>query len=385
MDPRGGGWWGPSPAAGREGPGRGEIDYDDVLARAEQTFSLFFTAGRPVEDPPGALLAELAPAAVLEELGELPSHDRRRAIPALVKWLIARSHAARYDDPKEMLHWGLMAHLAADSCSAQAAGGKARLADLRAKAWGQFGNTLRVCGRFREAGEVLASAREYLESGTGDLALRARLYEQRASLCINQKSFGSARDLIEGAEEIYEDLKETQGLAGTLVQKAITWQYQGEPERVLRILDRALALLDPADDPDLLLVARLNRALAYVTIDRTDRVVSAFRATRNADRGQGRQVLMLRTCWQEAQLLSEIGHLEAAETMLLSARRGFLERNLAPEVVAASRDLAGLYRKMGKRVELEQTVLETQALFFGIPAEAEVLRSLRELERMAAA
>ncbi|HEV7515315.1 MAG TPA: hypothetical protein VGR07_03355, partial [Thermoanaerobaculia bacterium] len=304
-------------------------------------------------------------------------------IPALVKWLIARSHAARYEDPKEMLHWGLMAHLAADSCSAQAAGGKPRLADLRARAWGQFGNALRVCGRFREAGEVLASACEYLEAGTGDLALRARFYEQRASLCINQKSFGSARDLIEEAEEIYEDLGEMQDLAGALVQKAITWQYQGEPETVLRILDRALALLDPVENADMLLIARLNRALAYVTIDRTDRVVSAFRATRNADRRHGRPVLLLRTCWQEAQLLSEIGHFEAAEAMLLAARRGFLERNLAPEVVAASRDLVGLYRKMGKRGELEQTVLETQALFFGIPAEAEVLRSLQELERMA--
>ncbi|HEV7514794.1 MAG TPA: hypothetical protein VGR07_00705, partial [Thermoanaerobaculia bacterium] len=79
MDPRGGGWWGPSPAAAGKEPGRGEVDYDAVLARAEQTFSLFFATGRPVDDPPGALLAELAFAAVLEEPGGLPSHDLRRA------------------------------------------------------------------------------------------------------------------------------------------------------------------------------------------------------------------------------------------------------------------------------------------------------------------
>ena len=130
-------------------------------------------------------------------------------------------------------------------------------------------------------------------------------------------------------------------------------------------------------------MARLNRTLAYVAIDRSDRVLSSFRATRNADCRHSRPTLRLRAAWQEAQLLSEIGYLEAAEEMLRFARRGFLERNLAPEVVAASRDLVGIYRKLGKWSELEQTVLETQALFFGLPAEAEVLTSLAELERMA--
>ena len=95
-------------------------------------------------------------------------------------------------------------------------------------------------------------------------------------------------------------------------------------------------------------MARLNRTLAYVAIDRSDRVLSSFRATRNADCRHSRPTLRLRAAWQEAQLLSEIGYLEAAEEMLRFARRGFLERNLAPEVVAASRDLVGIYRKLGK-------------------------------------
>jgi len=359
-----------------------EIDYDVVLARAEQTFSLFFVAGCPVEEPPGELLAELAPAAVSGEPDRLTGRDLRRAISTLVKWLIARSHAARFDDPKEMLHWGLMAHLAADSCSVEAAGGKRRLADLQGRAWGQFGTALRVCGRFREAAEMLASAGDYLAAGTGDLTLRAHYCQQMASLRINQKAFGMAADLTLEAEEICEAIGERQGLADALVQKAITLQYRGEPEAVLPILDRAIALLDPVDDPDLLLVARLNRTLAYVAIDRSDRVLFSFRATRNADCRHSRPTLRLRAAWQEAQILSEIGYLWKQEEMLRAARRGFLERNLAPEVVAASRDLVGIYRKLGKWSEIEQIVLETQALFFGLSAEAEVLTSLAELERM---
>ncbi len=385
LDPAGD-WWRVRPVEGEE-PERREIDYDDVLARAEQTFSLFMTAGRPVEEPPGVLLAELVPT--LEEPSGEPDRpagrDFRRAIPTLVKWLIARSHAARFDDPRKMLHWGLMAHLAANSCSAAATGGPRWLADLRARAWGQFGTALRVCGRFREAGEVLASAGEYLAVGTGDLTLRAHYCEQMTSLRINQKAFGSAADLTLEAEEICEAIGERQSLVAALMQRAITFHYREDPEAVLPILDRAIALLGPDDDPDLLLVARLNRAHAYVSIDRSARALAEFRAARNTDRGYGRPALRLRTHWQEAQLLGELGHLEAAAEMLCAVRRGFLERNLAPEMVAASRDLASLYRRMGRRAELEETVLETQALFFGIPAEAEVLASLRELERMAVA
>jgi tetratricopeptide (TPR) repeat protein len=336
-----------------------------------------------VKEPPGELLAELAPAP-LAEPADLPAHDPRRAIPALTKWLIARSHAARYDDPREMLHWGLMAHLAAGSCSTWAAGGRARLSDLQARAFGQFGTSLRVCGRFSEAVEMLATAEECLHAGTGDLSLWAHFCEQLASLRVNQKRLAEARELIEEAEDIHETLGEDQGLANTLVQKAITYQYEGRPEKVLPLLDRALAFLNPVEEPDLVLVARLNRANAQVSVDRPERALASFRAAWKADRHRSRPILRLRCRWMEGKLLSESGYPEEAELELLSARVGFLERNLAPEVVAVSRELADLYLRTGKRRELKRTVSETRAIFAGVPAEAEVLRSLQDLEGLAA-
>ncbi|HEY9015075.1 MAG TPA: hypothetical protein VIM84_08430, partial [Gemmatimonadales bacterium] len=120
-------------------------------------------------------------------------------------------------------------------------------------------------------------------------------------------------------------------------------------------------------------------------IDRSDQVLAAFRTTLRLHRISARPALMLRACWQEGQLLAEVGHVEAAEAKLRAARRGFITRSLAPEVVAATRDLAGLYRETGRRRELEETILDTQALFFGIQPEPEVRRSLEELGKMAAA
>ncbi len=53
-----------------------------------------------------------------------------------------------------------------------------RLADLQTRAWGQYGNALRVCGRPREAAEAFASAQKRRAQGTGDPALRAWLLEE---------------------------------------------------------------------------------------------------------------------------------------------------------------------------------------------------------------
>ena len=96
------------------------FNYDQAFAKAEQTLSFFLSNGRPVREPPPTLLAALVPELSSEE--ELPLSRERAAIPALVKWLVQKSHGARYEDPHEMFRWALMARLAADSCSASAAG-----------------------------------------------------------------------------------------------------------------------------------------------------------------------------------------------------------------------------------------------------------------------
>jgi tetratricopeptide (TPR) repeat protein len=378
LDPEG--YWGRARPAPRR-----PVDYDEVLARAEQTLSLFFIAGRPLEEPPRTLLAELAPAEIRGEQSLQPGIAGSRAIPTLAKWLVAKSHAARFADPKEMLHWGLMAHLAADSCSAEAAGGERRLADLRTRAWGQFGSALRVCGRFREAMEILTTTREYLEAGTGDPTLRARFCEQMATLRICQNDLGSAVDLNDEAEQIYETLVDRQGLASTHVQRAIILLDQAEPEAALRRLDRAIDLLSSTEDPALLLIAQLNRSMAQIPIERPDRVLASFRATFSTDRVFVHPILMLLTCWHEGELLSEVGYFEAAEAKLRAARRGFIARNLTLEVVTATRDLARLYQKTGMRRQLEETLLDTQALYFSIPVEPEVRHLLDELGQMSAA
>jgi tetratricopeptide (TPR) repeat protein len=212
---------------------------------------------------------------------------------------------------------------------------------------------LRVCGRFVEAGDLLAAAEASIASGTGDLALRARLFSLFGSLEVARGSSRSAIEILGESARIYEQIGEEEDLASSLIQQATAVQYSGEPERSLRLLDRALSLIDPAESPDLLLIARLNRARFSIDVEPSERALSSFLAVRKSHPGFGGSALLLRAAWQEGQMLAEVGSLESAEAALLAARRGYIVKGLAPEVLWVSRDLAAVYRRQGDWPRLE--------------------------------
>src|SRR5919206_3476936 len=132
-------------------------DYGNAFsAAARAVFALLAPEDQGAGSPPD----------VLAELDALPADERVRRVstggpfanPALIDVLINRSHEARYRDADEMLHFATLARLAADRCSPADEGNGLRLADLQARAWGQYGNALRVSGKPREAEEAFATA-----------------------------------------------------------------------------------------------------------------------------------------------------------------------------------------------------------------------------------
>ena len=77
--------------------------YEQALANAERTLSLFLSDSHAIDQPPGELLAELV---LLEGDGDGPAHyyssAKRPAIPQLITWLIGRSHTVRFEDSERM-------------------------------------------------------------------------------------------------------------------------------------------------------------------------------------------------------------------------------------------------------------------------------------------
>lgn len=361
-------------------PRAGGLDYDRAFVRAETTLSAFLDRGRPVEQPPQALLAELFP---LPSDERAEPTDQQRAIPQLVRWLIERSHAVRYRDTEEMLHLARLARLAVEVCSVKAAGSPQKLADLRIQAWGHFANTLRVCGRLEEAEQAFAIAETCLPDGTGDPMIEALLLEQLGSHSTSRRCFTRAVELLERAENLYQEVGVRWRRARARILKAIAMVYSGEPEEASRLLRQAIPMIEPDEDPYLLLAARHNLVYCLIDLDRTEEALAVYHEIRELNRQFTDPLIQLRNTWQEGKLLRELGHLFPAEEKLLQARRGFMARGLAYEVAVVSLDLADVYAKMGCAAEVNQLVSETLPIFRALRIGRDMLAALIQLRQVA--
>lgn len=359
-----------------------DYDYSPAFAAAERSLEGFLAEGQPPESSPEELMAELAPLPLDEQARWVGSYSRF-ASPQLVRRLVEGSHAARYENPGRMLHLANLARLAAESCTVAGAGSALRLADLRAQAMRQYANALRVAGRMRESEEAFAEAQRLCSEGTGDPPLRASLCEQMASLRIFQRRFLEAVELAEEAGRIYRDLGESHLQASTLVQKAIALLYAGEPESAIRVLNRAIPLIDQESDPHLLLAACHNLIRCYIDLEQPEQALSIYFEARHLYQELNDSLIALRAGWQEGQLLRDLGHLRAAESALLRARQGFMERELFYETAVVSLDLTAVYLKLGEVESVQRTVSGMVPIFTSLGVDREALAALLQLEQVA--
>ncbi len=356
--------------------------YDRAFARTEQVVEEFLAAAPLPTLPVEKLLQELDNSTRGAQLARA-EEDERFAVPQLVQPLIERSHTIRYEDPESMLHWASLARSIASRSSVEDAGSPARLADLKARAWGQYGNALRVSGRLREAEDAMVTAHHHSAAGTGDPALRAILREQAASLNMFQRRFDEAVTALTDAAEIYRQLGDTHAFARTLVHKSNALLQSGETGMAVDLLNQAIPLIDHEGDPHLLLAACHNLVRCYIDLDQPERALSIYSETRDLYTEFGDSLILLRANWQEGQLLRDLGSLRAAETALLRARRGFLDRGLMYEVAVICLDLAALYIKLKEMDDLKETVTATVPIFRALRVDRDALASLLQLQQVA--
>jgi len=365
-----------------EWPAQRGFDYDRAFSKAEWAVSEFLAVAPGQAQPTEQLMAALEKTPI-EKQESVLERDERFANPQAVKRLIDSSHRERYQDPEKMLHWARMAHNLSIRCNEKAAGGAARLADLRARTWSQLGNALRVAGRLPEAREAMLESQKQLKQGTGDPLLRALLLEQKASLYTFERSFAAAIDVLDEAAEIYRELGESHFLGRTLVQAAIASLYSGEPESAIELLNRAIPLIDQEEDPHLLLAACHNLVLCYIDLDQPEQALKLYSKSREIYKEFKDTLILLRAAWQEGRLLRDLGHLQAAQTALLHARTGFMERDLAYEVAVVSLDLSSVYVKLGALEELRQTLTETMPIFRSLRIGRDALAAIIQLQQVA--
>ncbi len=367
-----------------QSPRAASYDYDQAFAGADQSITAFLMLDAPeMEKPADRWLAELT------GLPEAEQVERVRAVagyahPLVIRELVERSHSSRYRGPQEMLHFANLARLAAERMPAPSDGAAARkAADLMTRVWGQYGSALRVCSRPYEAHEGLAKAQAYRLQGTGDPALRAWMLGKLTSLAISEERLREAVQLAEEGGEIFRELGDNQALAGLQTQKAVALIYSGETEAALRALHQAIPLIEYGEDPYLLLSACHNLIRCYIDLDRPDQALMLYSEIREIYKDFDDPLILLKTSWQEGKLLCDLGHLRAAETILLRTRKGYMEKGIPAEVALVSLDLATVYVKLGLVDEVKRTVITTLPIFHALRVKLDTLAALLQLQQVA--
>jgi tetratricopeptide (TPR) repeat protein len=365
----------PDPSAVMPGP---EPNYDIAFENAWwaclEELAAPKSAGRC-----GELIEELDRAVDCFEELPLGAEDRVPA-PRLIHALLDSSHMARFDNPARMLALARMARKLVQRCDETSAGGAAQLADLRAWAWGQFGNAMRVNGRLQEAERALAVAQEHAVAGTAAADLQIELLNWQGSLATYQRRFELALTLLHQAEALCHELNQEPLLPTCLVRRAIATVYAGQPEQAISILDRAIPLIDSADRR-LLMAANHNLIYCYVEAGRLQEALALFPQTKSLGDELQDEVVKYRLYWQEGKILFELGLLEEAEAQFSHARQGFMERDLSYAAAVVSLDLAAVYVKLGLSAEVRRTIADILPIFSSLRVGRELLASLIQLQQ----
>ena len=203
---------------------------------------------------------------LFEELIQIPA-ERRRLLMVnsgrfrnrmLCERLIEESYEARFDEPRLSMDLADLATALADLLDVEDCGSQETLDTLQARAWAYLGNAFRINFDYTRSEQAFARAEALVEEGNVVLLDRARVLDLLASLYRDQHRFAEANLRLDLAAILYKKLGQLSLLGRTFLQKAVICGEAGDGEGEMRLLRRALDLIDPQDDPRVFLAARHN-------------------------------------------------------------------------------------------------------------------------------
>jgi tetratricopeptide (TPR) repeat protein len=241
--------------------------------------------------------------------------------------------------------------------------GASSINDLKGRAWAFIGNARRICSDLPGAQEALDTALVHLRKGTRDPWERAIWLDLKASLLRAQRRFDEALRLLNRALALFLAVGDRHHAGRTLVNLDNVLHHAGRPEEGIPLLYRALDLIDSAQDPRLLLIARHNLTDDLAEACRYMEAQRLLMQTRPLYRQFDEPWFRNRYIWVEAKIVRGLGQPDKAERLLLAARTGLIEQALPYDVALVSLDLAGIYAGQGRNAELKRLAAEMVPIF----------------------
>ena len=304
----------------------------------------------------------------------------------------AESESAAAHDPFEAIELAELAIFIAEHVH----GSPAWRARVQGRAWMFLGNAKRVVNDYVSAERAFGRGRKLWESGEDPRGLldESDLLDLEASLRREQRRFREALDLHNRALRVARP-----GATGAiLLNKAATFQEQGESEEALRVLAAASELIDGNRTPRLLSVLRFNQAANLIRLGRGSEARSLVGEVSRLVDGLANSIDRIRVRWLEGELAAAFEEWDEAVEAFDEVRSLFLEKNLPYEFALASLDLALVYGRLSrfseiralasqildtfKRQRIDREALATMILFKKAAEKeaitAEVVGNLRE-------
>jgi tetratricopeptide (TPR) repeat protein len=313
-----------------------------------------------------------AAAGRLEELLRHPPARRRLLVVNSLRFhdrilcdlLLERSREAGLDDPSAALDLARLALEIVSLLTPEAAGGPELLEGLRARAWAQLGNALRVGGDLAAAEAALGRAEALLGQRSVGLLETAQVLDLLASLRKDQRRFPEAVLLLDRVAGIYRRLGQWHLLGRTLRQKASVYTEEGGHFEIrIALLRQALDLLDPRQEPLGFLGARHNLIVTLAESGRAREAFALLFHTRPLYLKMGDRLTLLRLRWVEGRIALGLERIEQASAAFREVRDAYVDLGLDYDAALVSLDLALVYARQGRASELRALAEEMLTIF----------------------
>jgi tetratricopeptide (TPR) repeat protein len=253
--------------------------------------------------------------------------------------------------------------------------------DLRARAWSYIANMRRAAADLAGAEEAFERAYLHLKRGTREPLERAQFLDLKASLRGAQRRFPEAIRLLRRSANIFLGHGEKHRAGKSLLNLASTYNFAGEPETAIVVLQDSLRLIDPAQDERLLLCAWHNLIDILTHMGRFIEARGLYSKARPLYRKFNDPYYDNRRLWIKARIERGLGQSESAEKLFVAARERFLADEVPYEAALVSLELAILYAEQDRIVELKRLATEILPIFTSLQIHREALAALMFLKQ----
>jgi tetratricopeptide (TPR) repeat protein len=253
--------------------------------------------------------------------------------------------------------------------------------DYRGRAWSHIGNARRVRSDLHGAEEAFENADACLRKGSQESVERAIFLDLKASLRRDQRRFDDAMRLLHRAVSIFAQHGHRHRAGRSLVNMATVRNHAGNPEAGIPLLKQAVELIDPEQEPRLLLCARHNLIDYLASSDRIHDAQGLYRETRPLYRDFPDAWAQNRRKWVRGKIARGLGQPRMAESLFQAARDGFIEEGIPYDTALVSLELATLYAEQGRTEDLKRLAQEMLPIFSSLQIHREALAALAYLKQ----